>query len=227
MRKSFFYGLSSTPIAAFIGWLVSHNAAGQGYENFPIFAVFGAFISTTFLSWLIIVKRQSFTFKAGALVGVLTGFFSHFTCWYIFLLYNYLDYHYLGGVLAPGGEEPVGPVAALSVMGIMSFFSLIVVGWITIPLGGIYGVLVVKLGQDLTFKSKTSDDSSSIENEIQPELIEKNMRALVNQNTLSQKSTELESIKVENDLIINLEEQEYPDDEDPSEELSDGKNLFP
>lgn len=75
----------------------------------------------------------------GIVTGILAGSISHFFAWYLAIVCFYVR-----GAIASDGSPTVGLIDGLSASFIMSFFSLAILGWITVPAGALVGALLVR-----------------------------------------------------------------------------------
>lgn len=121
------------------GTLVWWGATGAGYELFPAAAALAAFSTTAFLWWLIVVRRERYTLKAGLLAGGLSGLIAHWLCWYLLIVGANACYWLTGGCLGSLGDLPIDPLNGLWAALLFSLFSLLFVGWVTVSLGMLVG----------------------------------------------------------------------------------------
>ena len=139
MRKilpiSLLAGLFGLIGGTFVWW----GAIGDGYELFPAAAALAAFGATAFFWWLIVVRRNNYTVKAGLLAGGLSGLVSHWLCWYLLIIGANACYWLTGDCLSSLGDQPIDPLNGLWGALFFSLFSLLFVGWMTVPLGMVVG----------------------------------------------------------------------------------------
>lgn len=94
-----------------------------------------AFIGT--VSWTIFTSfGKRINIWKGIVTGILAGSVSHYLTWYASIIVLYLQKS-----VSSLGEPTVGPIDGIWASLIMTFFSLAVIGWITIPLGAAIGGL--------------------------------------------------------------------------------------
>ena len=124
------YGLINTLIGFVIGIFLAVIAIGSGYSIF-IFAAPLAIFITGYYAWKLIVRPDSKTYIF-VLTGLLTGSVSHIVTFLIIGFLQLLCYLILGGC-TNSLEDPPGNVFSL-IPGsfFLSFFSLMLFGWITI-----------------------------------------------------------------------------------------------
>ena len=130
-------GLFGLAGGASVWWI----ARGQGYEVLPFAAGLAAFGTTAFFWWLIVVRRNQYKAKDGALAGGLSGLVSHYACWYLYLMGANLCYWLTGGCVSSLGEPPIDLLNGLWGTFIFSLVSLMFLGWATVPLGMLVGAI--------------------------------------------------------------------------------------
>lgn len=140
--RSLGMGLVSALAGLFGGaWAAATAFMTSGYEIFLFAAPVGSF-ATGFVIWLLLVARRSTPSKKAAITaGVLTGIVSHWSCWYVTICYQNLRYVFLGESSSLG-EPPIDPLNGLWGAAVFSFWSLIALGWLSAPFGGLLGYLV-------------------------------------------------------------------------------------
>jgi len=136
-KRSVKVGLSNCLIGILVGFFVSFNAIGHGWEWFPFYAGLAAFLTTSLLWRLCIERRNRFRIFYGILVGALSGFLSHYVCWYLQILILNIKYFIFGTGLSSLGNPPVNPYMGLSGALGLSFFSWLYLGWLTVLMGSI------------------------------------------------------------------------------------------
>jgi hypothetical protein len=67
------------------------------------------------------------------------GLLSHPLAWYLAILW-----HYLSGDRASTGDEPLDPIMGITDSFVFSFWSLLLAGWLTIPVGAALGALLAR-----------------------------------------------------------------------------------
>lgn len=132
MNLSIFFALSNGLIGLGIGFFVSFAAFGEGWKVFPVFSTISALLVSFFFHFLL---QEKFLFHIHFLImGSLVAFLSHYFTFYFFFVYANLSNKLTGGFLSSLGEPPAGLLDALWVSGLLTFFSLFMVGWLTFPL---------------------------------------------------------------------------------------------
>jgi hypothetical protein len=128
---------------------VCRRLLGLKEWGFP-FAAGGAAMVTSLIFWrLLVVRCPSPTTARGLWAGLLSGVVAHPVCWYVVLLFWHIravffsalprppERHVLLHVLTVGGLD-----MALAL--ILSCYSLVLYGWITVPAGAILGAWVAR-----------------------------------------------------------------------------------
>lgn len=73
----------------------------------------------------------------GIVVGVLAGSISHFFAWYSSIVFLYLQ-----NAVSSLGEPTVGLTEGIGTSLMMTLFSLVIIGWLTVPIGAFIGAAV-------------------------------------------------------------------------------------
>jgi len=138
-RRSLVFGALCAGVGLVVGILVSLGAAGDGYRWFFVSAALAAFGSGAVL-WRVLPERFARRRAAwGALAGALAGVVSHYLTWYLGYLGANLCFWLTGGCTGSLGDPPAGPLTALWGAAALTFFSLLIVGWLTAPIGAVLG----------------------------------------------------------------------------------------
>lgn len=122
------------------GVYIALSAWGNGWELFAVAAPLGAFLSGLGMWRLIVAVRPSK--GRGLLAGFLAGLVAHWVCWYLLMLLHWLGFIFFGTGTSSLGEPPVNPLQALWGAAAFSFFSLLLCGWITGPVGAGIGYVL-------------------------------------------------------------------------------------
>jgi hypothetical protein len=72
--------------------------------------------------------------RRGALVGALTGLLAHPVAWYLAIVWSYVI-----GERSSLGDRTINPFQGLIGCFVYAFFSILLLGWVTVPAGGITG----------------------------------------------------------------------------------------
>ena len=140
------FGLAYFPVGLFVGIFISFNAVDNGYEYFYVSSGVSAFVTASFFWWLLASKQEVITLLRCCSIGFLTGTFSHYICWYMITVFPYLSNLGKRFVGINSAEETVNLIEAFEISGMLSFFSLFFVGWLTIISGVIISIVFKKLG---------------------------------------------------------------------------------
>jgi hypothetical protein len=113
------------------------DRAGGGLKPLYYAAPIAAFLTGTFLWWLLVSKVKTITLRRGFLVGALIALVSHSVAWYLLTFY-------LVAANALGVSKLTFP-KMLGLALINTFTSIVSVGWITVPGGGLIGIILTYL----------------------------------------------------------------------------------
>jgi len=136
-RRTLVLGVLCAGLGAAVGFGISSDAVGQGWDRLTYYAAVAAALTSMPLWWLIMERRQRFGVIRGALTGAVGGILAHYPCWYLLILGRYASYQYLKYVGSPTTEVPVGPYEGISGAFALSFWSWLVFGWLTAIIGAI------------------------------------------------------------------------------------------
>jgi hypothetical protein len=145
--RSLSIGILFCPVGFGSGAFVAYRAIGEGYRFLPLYAGVSALITCSVLWWLIIERPCRRSVAAGIVVGALGGLLSHPVCWYVQILAANIGYWVLrlGAYSSSLDEPPVDPLNGLWSAFVLSLWSLLFFGWVTIPSGGIIGGVFARL----------------------------------------------------------------------------------
>ncbi|MFZ0945269.1 MAG: hypothetical protein WB930_08460 [Syntrophobacteraceae bacterium] len=145
--RSLSIGILYCPVGLGLGAFAAYQAIGEGYRFFPLYAGVAALITCSVLWWLIIERPCRRGVAAGIVAGALAGLLSHPVCWYLKILAANIGYWVLrtGAYSSSLGEPPVDPLNGLWGAFVLSLWSWLFFGWVTIPSGGIIGGLFARL----------------------------------------------------------------------------------
>ena len=145
--RSLSIGILYCPVGLSLGAFVAYQAAGEGYRFFPVYAGAAALITCSVLWWLIVEMPGRRSVAAGIVAGALGGLLSHPVCWYLKILAANIGYWVLrsSAYSSSFGEPPVDPLNGLWGAFVLSLWSWLFFGWVTIPSGGIIGGVFARL----------------------------------------------------------------------------------
>lgn len=145
MKKAIKYGFLNSIIGLVIGVCIAYFAIGNEYWILVFGVPISAFICGYFF-WKLIFKNstENVNFKI-IIIGLLTGTISHYLCWIMLNIVMNICYLLTGDCTDSFGNPPV-QIWEMLLLGIgMSAWSLLFVGWITIPFSIGIGFLVNKM----------------------------------------------------------------------------------
>lgn len=117
--------------ALFIIW----NARGTGWWLVVVSAGIASFLSGVFF-WRAFSSRDgNISYPRAALAGAFVGALSHPPAWYIAILLSWIT-----GTKGYGEIRALGPADGLWACLVMSFWSLLLAGWLTVPAGVVAGL---------------------------------------------------------------------------------------
>lgn len=129
---------------ALAGFLVAAAVRTQlsdqyGYAHLP-FAAGGASFAVAWWCWRETAHRVRL--GDGALRGALVGSASHCLTWYFMIVDAFVRASLGDKSQMSLGEMPMNPILAIAGALVYSFFSLLVVGWVTVPGGAALGAML-------------------------------------------------------------------------------------
>ncbi|BDD03723.1 hypothetical protein [Aureibacter tunicatorum] len=129
MNFSIIYALIFGLVSAIAGLLFITETYGKGWEYLWLSTGFAGFFSAFLFSKL----HNKHIYAGFELVklGLVVGITSHWVHWYISLLVSYINVEFLGAYMY---GEHIDPFEGLLVAFELSFISLLVFGWIAIPI---------------------------------------------------------------------------------------------
>ena len=117
----------------------------EDYRYFFVPAGVAAFLTGAFNWWLFIGRKSKLSVRRGMLAGLLAGIGGQYICWLLTLWGAWTAS--MVGLLAQ--KDIIDPLNALWGAAAFTFFSLLIMGWITVPggamLGGLFAALQKKL----------------------------------------------------------------------------------
>ena len=141
-RTRFFRSLGLAVTAGVLALLASlpfvNDATGEGWENIAYVAALAAAISGFGWWWVLMNKPGKRPVLKGLLTGILVVVSAHLLVWYLAMLLNLSDWLQGDSFLSVLGESLTGGL-------VIAVLSLVVAGWVTLPLGAIAGSIVAYL----------------------------------------------------------------------------------
>jgi hypothetical protein len=115
-----------------IGFVITGDALGAGYDYFYLYAGSAAFMTSAFFWWWLLERNKGFKIINALLAGLLSGSLSHYVCWYLlFIALNYQHWFFKNGYSSLG-EPPANLIEAIVGAAVLSVWSLVLFGWITV-----------------------------------------------------------------------------------------------
>lgn len=115
------------------------------YRFFFVPAGIASFLVGAFNWWLFIGWKSKVTIRRGILAGLLAGIGGQYVCWLLTLWGAWIAWKL--GLFTT--HDVMDPLMAFSGAAAFSFFSVLIMGWITVPggamLGGLFAALQKKL----------------------------------------------------------------------------------
>ena len=108
---------------------------GEEYRYFPIASTFSAYITAYGMWFLVMHHRQTHYRRFALFTGGLSGILSHYVCWYVIYLGANVCYWLSGGCTSSLAEAPADPLFALWGSLILSLWSWILLGWLSLIAG--------------------------------------------------------------------------------------------
>lgn len=136
-RRTLVLGVLCAGLGAVVGFGVSHDAVGQGWDRLAYYAAAAAALTFMLLWWLIMERRQRFGAVRGALTGAVGGLLAHYPCWYLVILGQNVSYWYLKYFGSSTTQAPIDPFEGLGGAFALSFWSWLLFGWLTAIIGAI------------------------------------------------------------------------------------------
>jgi hypothetical protein len=117
-----------------------------------------AFLIAAILWTLFITISEKTTVWRGVLIGVLTGILSHPFAWFIASVFLYLT-----NAASSLGERTLNPLEAIFGSLLFSVFSLLFLGWLTIPIGALIGGILAYVSRRSFWESVKADAGTLVE----------------------------------------------------------------
>lgn len=134
-----FFGFICLIFGTLIGITVAYTSQGSGYELFPVYAGISSFLTAFVLFWFFCTRTGDFSVWKGAGAGALSGFLAHYFSWYLMLAGQNVCFHIFKGCRSSLGEPPMNMLYGIFGVLPLTFFSLMLLGWVTVPGGAVLG----------------------------------------------------------------------------------------
>ncbi len=143
MKEEFYhpaiFGLLCLVFGTLIGITVAYTSQGSGYELFPVYSGISAFLTGSSAYWFFCTRTGDFSTWNGFFAGASAGLIAHYLSWYLMLIGQNVCYHFLGGCRSSLNEPPMNLAYGLFGVFPLTFFSLLLLGWVTVPGGAVLG----------------------------------------------------------------------------------------
>ena len=143
MKQLFIVSILSTLVGLGIGLFVSKGETD--YKFFYIYSSIAAFSTSALLWYFFVYTKTEASFLRGAVVNGASGLLAHYVCWYLWIAFVSIEYYITGKPVSSLGEPPMGLLHGIWGAATFSFFSLLMFGWLTVPIGAFIGWLATKL----------------------------------------------------------------------------------
>lgn len=131
-------GITCGLFGAFMGFAITVESEGEGFEMFWMCSGLASLLMGTFLWWLCVGRRDVPRVRRGALAGGLSAIGAHYLTFYFLILWQNILY-WTKGTTSSLGEAPIDPIQGLWGAVTFTVFSYFIVGWFTIPFGATMG----------------------------------------------------------------------------------------
>lgn len=135
------FGLGGLLGGAFVITNGRVSTLGQSWVEFPAYVAAGAFLAALLLWRPFVAKPGKATAGRGAVVGLAVGVLVHPCTWYVLICVNWVLVS-LGYRAHSAGGQPIDPLLGLAAVWLYSLPSLLVAGWLSLPLGLLVGASV-------------------------------------------------------------------------------------
>lgn len=135
------YGLLNALVGLIVAFYVFTQAIGDGYEVLMIAAPLGMFCVGALL-WKAAMKNEKI--EAGRIIflGILVGIIAHYLTWIFASIFMNLCYWCFGGCTDSFGDAPESIPGMFAFGIVLSFFSILFVGWMTVAGSILCGVVM-------------------------------------------------------------------------------------
>ena len=128
-------------VGALGGAFVAVASIGIGYDAFAVAAPLAGLVCGSGVWWLVVVRTGRHTRWRGASAGALSAVSAHYLCWYLVLLSAFVA-QALSKTPTVHGTEVPGPIACFGWAIVPALWSLLLLGWATVPAGTFLGALL-------------------------------------------------------------------------------------
>ena len=121
-------------VVAFVIALTATRGSSADWHITAPCAALGTFLIAMLAFWLLLGLGQRLRIWVGVVAGLVAGVLAHVVSWYFILVAAYLL-----GWRSSLGDAPVNPLQAVIACWVYAAASLLLVGWVTIPLSAVFG----------------------------------------------------------------------------------------
>ena len=145
------YGLINALLGLIVGVFLALTAIGDGYSVVLIAAPISAFLIGG-LFWKLIIKGK-LTKTRVIVTGILTGTISHYLTFLLLGIGYNICYWTTGNCTDSFGEPPANILLMFGGAFLLSFFSLLFFGWLTVPYAIITGLILKRMEEKKNLNS--------------------------------------------------------------------------
>jgi hypothetical protein len=139
-------GTVCVPCGFLVGLHLAYTAPGD-YSRFPYYSSCAAFLAAA-LAWRVVAERGPLLSRASAVAaGAIGVILAHHLTWYFVVLVSNVEYWVLQRQVGSLSEAPLDPLLGFFAVTVLTLFSLVAYGWITLPYGMVAGYLLVRLNE--------------------------------------------------------------------------------
>lgn len=131
MNNALKFGTLNAIFGIIVGSIVFFLAIGNGYE-FTTYVLPIANFITAYILWKLIIGKNRITKSKILITGILSGIINHYLFWIISSCIFYTGFLINGSFKDSLGGSPASPIQMLYGGIPLSFFSLILFGWLTV-----------------------------------------------------------------------------------------------
>ena len=126
------FALGGIGVGLFVYFVSSRN---NDKQFFFVFSGLGGFLTAYYASKFLVVKKDGIRFNRFFWTSILVGLLSHWTCWYLMILFINIDYWLLDSYFHGRSlNEPINILIGLPGAFGLCIWSWIFCGWLTVPL---------------------------------------------------------------------------------------------
>ena len=143
LKKAWLWGAAFGASALASSALIVGDSRGEGWDVLPYAAGLAALLLAVLFRRLVPLASPDLSRRRGAEMGALIALLAHPLAWYLLIFHHAL----FGGPASPGAT-PLGVTDAPWGGFVFAFWSLLLTGWWTVPLGAGLGALLAGLDRE-------------------------------------------------------------------------------